>query len=145
MRIPQPVWKLALLALVACAAPGHAQSDEVVVSASAARPAIERILHADNLDVERLSAREVADTMAEIPRGRAPAEFWIAYRAHVRAWQDYAAAKERSGRSSSLDIDKAPDGAAIADARQRINTTFDLVEELARNYGARLPITATRL
>ena len=116
----------------------------MVVRASAAKPAIERILNADNLDVERLSAREVADTMAEIPRGRAPSDFWNAYQAHVQAWLEYAAAKDRSRAGTATDIDSAPNGAAIASARQRINTTFDRVEELARKYGARLPITATR-
>ena len=69
------------------AAPSPAPAD-IVVQSSAARPAIERILRADNLDVDNLPAREVADTMADIPRGVAPLDFWQAYREHVRAWQD---------------------------------------------------------
>ena len=134
-----------LLAVAATLFPAVARSEEVVVSASAARPAIERILNADNLDLDLLSSREVADTMAEIPRGTAPLEFWLAYREHVRAWQDYADAKDRGRGASPMDIDQRPDGAAISDARRRINATFDKVEEIARRHGARLPAAPTRI
>jgi hypothetical protein len=138
--------RLCLLAAAAAALPPTiAQSEEVVVRASAARPAIERILNADNLDLDRLSMREVADTMDQIPRGRAPLDFWLAYRAHVRAWQDYADARDRGRGASPTDIDRTPDGTAVSDARRRINTTFDEVEEIARRYGARLPAAPTRI
>jgi hypothetical protein len=128
--------------------PLQMQSDtvnEVSVRGSAARPAIERILTADNLDIDRLSPREVADTMAEIPRGRAPEKFWSAYQKHVRAWQDYADAQDKSRAvKSPVDIDHLPDGIAIADARKRINSTFDEVEVIAREYRARVPAISTR-
>jgi hypothetical protein len=137
--------RLWLLVVAAALNPSATVADEVVVTASAARPAIERILFADNLDLDRLSSREVADTMATITRGSAPLEFWLAYQAHVRAWQDYADAKDRSRVLSATDIDRVPDGAAIADARSRINSTFDKVEEIARRYGARLPAAPTRM
>jgi hypothetical protein len=118
---------------------------DVVVQNRAATPAIERILNADNLDVERLSPREVADTMAEIPRGRAPNDFWTAYQLHVRAWQDYADARDAARvMTSPTDIDHRPDGAAIEDARKRINSTFDQVEAIARRYHARIPASSTR-
>ena len=118
---------------------------EVIVRGSAARPAIERILTADNLDIDRLSPREVADTMAEIPRGRAPGKFWSAYQKHVRAWQDYADAQDKSRAATSpTDIDNRPDGVAIANARKRINITFDEVETIAHEYRARVPAFSTR-
>jgi hypothetical protein len=140
MSTPVVVWKLLCgLGLAGAMQPLASSPPDVVVRASAARPAIERILRADNLDVEHLPARDVADTMAEIARGGAPLDFWAAYQAHVRAWQDYAEAKERARQTSPTDIDNAPDGAAIADARKRISSTFDLVERIARGYGARLP------
>ena len=128
------------------AAPGHSDpATEIIVRNSAARPAIERILNADNLDVDRLSPREVADTMAEIARGRAPSDFWAAYQRHVRAWQDYADARDAARvLTSPTDIDHRPDGAAIEDARNRINSTFDVVEAIARSYDARIPASPTR-
>ena len=119
--------------------------EELVVRGSAAQPAIERILNADNLEVDRLSPREVADTMAEISRGRAPADFWTSYQKHVRAWQDYANARDAARVvTSATDIDHRPDGLAIADARKRINTTFDEVEAVTRRYHARMPASSTR-
>ena len=118
---------------------------EVVVQNSAAKPAIERILNADNLDLDRLSTREVADAMAQIQRGRAPVDFWNAYQLHVRAWQDYADARDAARISTSpTDIDHRPDGAAIDNARKRINSTFDEVEAIARRYHARIPAYTTR-
>jgi hypothetical protein len=139
MSTPVLVWKFLCALALAGAMQPPASSPDVVVRASAARPAIERILRADNLDVEHLPASDVADIMSEIPRGGAPLDFWTAYQAHVRAWQDYADAKERARRANPTDIDNAPDGAAIADARKRISSTFDLVERIAREYGVRLP------
>ena len=129
------------------AQPVHSEpTAEIVVQNNAWVPAIERILIADNLDVERLSPREVADTMAEIPRGRAPADFWTAYQQHVRAWQDYADALDGARViRSPTDIDHRPDGAAIQNARTRINSTFDAVEILARRYHARVPASSTRI
>jgi hypothetical protein len=126
--------------------PGYSEpAAEIVVQNSAAGPAIERILNADNLDVERLSPREVADTMAESPRGRAPSDFWTAYQQHVRAWQDYADARDAARTvTSPTDIDHRPDGAAIENARKRINSTFDQVEAIARRYHARIPTSSTR-
>ena len=126
---------------------GHsAPAAEIVVQNSAARPAIERILNADNLNVERLSPREVADTMAEISRGRAPSDFWAAYQRHVRAWQDYADARDAARVvTSPTDIDHRPNGVAIDDARKRINSTFDEVEAIARRYHARIPAYSTRI
>jgi hypothetical protein len=123
-----------------------AQPDEpeVTVRANAARPAIERILQADNLDVDNLPPHEVAETMAAIPRGQAPLNFWVAYQAHVQAWQDYADAKNRSRGASATDIDRVPNGAAITKARRRINHSFDLVKAIARRYGARMPASNTR-
>jgi hypothetical protein len=118
---------------------------DVVIQNSAAKPAIERILNADNLDVDRLSPREVAETIAEIPRGRAPGDFWNAYQLHVRAWQDYADARDAARiPTSPTDIDHRPDGAAIDSARKRINSTFDDVEAIARRYHAHIPAYTTR-
>ena len=127
--------------------PAHAEPPrEIVVRNSAAVPAIERILKADNLDVERLSPREVADAMAEISQGRAPRDFWTAYQQHVRAWQDYADARDAARIARSpMDIDNRPNGAAIDGARKRINSTFDEVEAVARRYHARIPAYSTRL
>ncbi len=48
-------------------------------------------------------------------------------------------------RSDPLQVDDAPDGRAIAAARKRINATFDVVEAIAKRYGAWPPRTPTRL
>lgn len=81
-----------------------AAESDVVITRSAATPAIERILNADNVDIDALSPREVASAMARIQRGAAPAAFWRAYQAHVRAWTAYAdaldaIAKRHPGRA----------------------------------------------
>ncbi|MCW3798223.1 hypothetical protein OMW55_10460 [Sphingomonas sp. BN140010] len=136
---------LCVAAAIANAQLESAPAQQVVVQGSAAKPAIERILQADNLDVEQLPADEVAARMAEITRGAAPAEFWAAYQAHVRAWQDYAAAKARARSAAAGDPDGQVDGRAIADARGRINRTFDAVKTIAKRYGAWPPRTPTRL
>jgi hypothetical protein len=140
-----PAKLLLTLALFAVQSVPPAKGEDIVVQSSAARPAIQRILEADNLDVDRLPAVEVAARMQEIRRGVAPADFWVAYQDHVRAWTDYAEAKARARRSDPLQIDGAPDGRAIAAARQRINATFDVVEAIAKRYGAWPPRTPTRL
>ena len=143
--------KFAIIAIGLCLMPtapaaakeADPQSQQIVVRSSAARPAIQRILEADNLDIG-LPANEVAARMREIGRGAAPTEFWTAYQDHVRAWTDYAEAKARARRSDPLRIDDAPDGAAIAAARRRINATFDVVEAIAKHYDAWPPRTPTR-
>jgi hypothetical protein len=140
-----PAKLLFALSLFALQLPAPINGEDVVVQGSASRPAIQRILEADNLDIERLPAGEVAERMREIGRGAAPVEFWAAYQAHVRAWTDYAEAKARARRADPLQVDDAPDGRAITDARRRINTTFDVVEAIAKRYRAWPPRTPTRL
>ena len=105
--------------------PAPAQDSEIVVRGDARRTAIERILEADNLDTARLSPAQVAEAMRAIDRGRAPHDFWVAYRAHVLAWTRLAAAPEQSEEAVRA-------GAAI-------DVSFDEVERIARAYGARLP------
>ena len=146
MSIRAMIGRLLCGLAILVAQPGRSEpAADVVVQNSAAVPAIERILNADNLDVDRLSPRKVADTMAEIARGRAPGDFWAAYQQHVRAWQDYADARDAARiLTSPTDIDHRPDGAAIDDARKRINSTFDQVEAIARRYHARIPASSTR-
>jgi hypothetical protein len=139
-----PAKLLFTLTLLALQSTPPVKGEDVVVQSSAARPAIQRILEADNLDVDRLPAGEVAARMREISRGVAPADFWAAYQEHVGAWTDYAEARARARRSDPLQIDGTPDGRAIAAARQRINGTFDVVEAIARRYGAWPPRTRTR-
>ena len=118
--------RLAALALLAVPLPAAvaAQDAEIVVRGDVARIEIERILEADNVDTSRLSAREVADAMAGIGRGRVPEDFWAAYQAHVAAWNRLA------GAAASLER---------ALAEQAIESSFDEVERIARRYGARLP------
>lgn len=118
---------------------------EITVRGSAARPAIERILKADNLDVEVLSPREVADAMRGIQQGAAPRAFWLAYRAHAKAWAAYADALAAARHRPAGE--PAPVGTefAIGQARVEINRSFDEVEALARRYGARLPLPRTRV
>lgn len=121
------------------------QEPEIVVTRSAAVPAIERILEADNIDIDALPPREVALRMQAIGRGAAPTAFWQTYQAHVRAWTAYADALEAErGRAPG---DPAPPGEewAVGQARAEINRTFDAVELLARRHGARLPLPRTRL
>ncbi len=120
---------LLLLTLVAQAAPVTAEEPEIVVEAPLHRLEIERILEADNLDVDRMSPRKVAEAMASIPKGRAPDEFWARYQGHVRAWQWYAALKD----------DARVHGHDVLEAEALVNATFDDVERIAESYGARLP------
>ena len=139
-----PAKLLFVFSLLALQSAPAVKGEDIIVRSNAARPAIMRILEADNLDIERLPAGEVAARMREISRGVAPADFWAAYQDHVRAWSDYAEAKARARRSDPLQVDDAPDGRAIAAARRRINATFDVVEAIAKRYNAWPPRTPTR-
>ncbi|GAA4021874.1 hypothetical protein GCM10022280_23080 [Sphingomonas swuensis] len=123
----------------------YAAEPDVVVTRSAAVPAVERILKADNLDVETLSPQEIAAAMRDIRQGAAPRDFWVAYQAHVKAWNDYAAALDAAARRQPGEL--APSGSewAVGDARTRINATFDEVERLARIRGATIPLPRTRV
>ena len=148
VRMQMLKFAVVLLGLAAVSVPSPATATDakradIVVRGSAA-PAIRRILEADNLDVERLPAGEVAARMRDIGRGAAPAEFWTAYQDHVEAWTDYAAAKARARQWDPLQSDAGPDGAAIAEARRRINATFDVVEAIAKRHGAWPPRSQTR-
>jgi hypothetical protein len=129
--------RLALLALLALPMPSGtiAQEPDIVVKGGVQRAEIERILAADNVDTSRLSEREVADIVAQVERGRAPQDFWLAYRAHVSAWERLADAVERASQAESRF--KAEE---LVRAEQSIDATFDEVERIARAYGARLPI-----
>jgi hypothetical protein len=130
--------RLALLALLALPLPAAASAPEsdIVVRGDVSRVEIERILAADNVDTSQLSEREVADAIANVRRGRAPEDFWTAYRAHVLAWERLAdaAEKARGERSESRFEDEE-----LSKAEQAIGATFDEVERIARAYGARLP------
>jgi len=116
-------------ALLALSAPAAAQEPEIVVEAPLHRTEIERILEADNLDLASTSPREVAESMARIPRGGAPDEFWARYQGHVRAWQWYAA----------LEDDDRVHWHDVSEAKTLVNATFHDVERIAESYGARLP------
>jgi hypothetical protein len=130
--------RLVLLALLAFAAPAAvaAQNADIVVRGDVSRSEIERILAADNVDTSQLSEREVADAIEGVRRGRAPEDFWRAYRAHVLAWQRLASAVEtvRAQENESRFDEKE-----VVEAEQAIGATFDEVERIARSYGARLP------
>ena len=117
---------------------------EIVVSRSAAAPAIERILKADNLDNDALAPREVAERMAEIQQGAAPAVFWQAYQAHVGAWVRYADAIDAARKRAPGEAPPRDSEWAVGKARSEINKTFDAVEKLARRYGARIPLPRSR-
>lgn len=116
-------------ALLALSAPAAGQEPEIVVEAPLHRTEIERILEADNLDLVSLTPHEVAETMARIPKGGAPDEFWARYQGHMRAWQWYAALKD-DDRVHSHDV---------SEAKGLVNQTFADVERIAESYGARLP------
>ena len=122
-----------------------AAEPDVVVSRSAAIPAIERILKADNLDVDELAPQEIATSMRDIRQGAAPRDFWIAYQAHVRAWSDYAAALDAAAKRQPGEPPSAGSEWAVGEARTRINATFDTVERLARTRGATIPLPRTRI
>ena len=130
--------RLALLAL-ALSAPAAvtAQEPDIVVKGSVQRAEIERILAADNVDTSRLSESEVADIVGQVERGRAPQDFWLAYRAHVRAWERLADAAEKARGDQGESFFEAEE---LVKAQQAIDATFDEVERIARSYGARLPV-----
>jgi hypothetical protein len=129
----------ALIAVLSssAAAPVAAQVPDIVVRGDARTAEIERILEADNLDTTQLDAREVADAIGAIPRGRAPRDFWHAYTAHVAAWRRLADAVEAARRQHPSA--QPDDSEAVIQAGQAIEATFDEVEAIARRYGARLP------
>ena len=134
---------LATLLILAGPQPVHAHGEAtIIVRASRARPAIERILKADNLRVDLLSPAEVAARMEEIEQGAAPDDFWTTYLAHVRAWRTYASAIARSRRADPRDLDRGGT-LAVAEARIAINRSFDMVEQQARKYYARIPARST--
>ena len=130
-RRPRPVRLSIALAAGLLAPLGlQAAEPEIVVEASTAREEIERILAADNLDLDALSPAEIAATMARIPRGRAPQDFWDRYQGHVRAWQWYAAISELRDVS----------GHDVLRAKDLVDASFSEVEQVAISYGARLPV-----
>src|SRR5687767_8723730 len=122
--------------------PSTAQDAEIVVRGDSRRTEIERILEADNVDTSRLGSREVADAMAGIERGRAPEDFWLAYRAHVEAWKRFAEAETIQRKQR---VPTPESAAALARAEQAIDSTFDEVERIARRHGARLPTPRWRM
>jgi hypothetical protein len=129
--------RLAALAILAAQTPAvAAQETDIVVRGDVQRMEIERVLRADNVDTSRLDSREVAEAIAGIERGRAPDDFWLAYRAHVRAWERLADAEERA----RLEQSESDFAGELAQAERAIDSTFGEVERVARNYGARLPI-----
>jgi hypothetical protein len=130
------------LSVLTLAAPVTAQDAEIVVRGDSSRMEIERILEADNVDTSRLGSREVADAMAGIERGRAPEDFWLAYRAHVEAWQRLAETETISRKQAILSRESAE---ALARAQQAIEDSFDEVERIARSHGARLPTPRWRM
>jgi hypothetical protein len=131
------IWFAGLAALPAIASaapqPPSTHDDEIVVRGSVARAEIERILGADNLDTVARPPRDVADTMARIPRGRAPADFWRSYERHLDAWEHFAQASD------------SPDDWERIAAERALNTTFDEVERIARRYGAHMPQPRTAM
>ncbi|NJC05467.1 Ser/Thr protein kinase RdoA (MazF antagonist) [Sphingomonas kaistensis] len=130
---------LATLLFLAVAEP------DLVVTRSAAIPAIERILKADNLDLDSLAPQEIAARMREIRQGAAPNDFWSAYQAHVAAWSDYAAAIDAAAKRAPGEPAPAGSEWAVGEARTRINASFDEVERLARRRGATIPLPRTRI
>ena len=131
--------RLALIAFLAIPLPAVAvaQQPDIVVQGGVQRSEIERILAEDNVDTSRLGERDVADIVAQIQRGRAPQDFWLAYRAHVRAWERLADIAEKARRGQGESFFEAEE---LVKAEQAIDSTFDEVERIARAYGARLPV-----
>lgn len=128
---------LAIVAIPATGGPAMGQpSSASVRGTEAERAAIARILAADNLDTSRLSSRQIVAAMRAIPRGRAPRDFWHAYRAHVRAWQRFAAAEERMQRLGEGD-ERARDAMFAAEAA--IESTFSEILRIAARYGVEAP------
>lgn len=123
------------------AQPPQGEAPPIVVEGEAlARTEIERILEADNVDTSRLSAGQVVQAIREIPRGRAPEDFWLAYQAHVRAWERFAsieARAEATARENPTGLGKLVP--ALEEASREIETSFDEVERIAQRYGVRMP------
>jgi hypothetical protein len=114
----------------------RAQEAEIVVRGESARIEIERILEADNVDTSRLGSSEVVEAMERIERGRAPDDFWAAYRAHVLAWIRLAGLEAATRRRTES---RPEDGQALIAAEEATGATFDEVERIARRHRARLP------
>lgn len=134
------IFRFMILACAALLVPARsiAQDQHVVVEGATARTEIERILNADNLDTSQFEPREVVEIISGIERGRAPQDFWDAYRRHVQAWAQLALAVERAQRAQA---ESTLSGGTdeVASATAAIETTFSEVERIARRYGARLP------
>jgi hypothetical protein len=134
---------LAMLAMFAVPQTGASAALQPSLPAArgteAERMAIVRILAADNLDTTTLSSRQIAQRIRAISRGRAPRDFWNAYRAHVRAWQRFAAAEERVQR-----LGQGPGAerafAAMVEAEGAVETTFSTVLRIAGSYGVEPPV-----
>jgi hypothetical protein len=133
------IMRILLPALAALLMPASAmaQEQDIVVRGQTARAEIERILDADNRDSALGSPRDVAEAMSGIERGRAPEDFWNAYQLHVRAWASLAEAVDGVQRSQAEST--FVEGLELAAAETAIETTFDEVERIARQYHARLP------
>lgn len=135
---------IAFAMLLATGAPAIAQTGTApmeVRGTAVQRMEIERILEADNLDVERLTTDQILQTMRGIPRGRAPGDFWAAYEAHIRAWEQFAAAEarvQRLGDSAKPSVVERAE-AALAAGEAAIESSFAEVLRIARLYGARVP------
>ncbi|HEX8639646.1 MAG TPA: hypothetical protein VF704_00675 [Allosphingosinicella sp.] len=129
-----------LLILTAAAAPGASApgNSSTASERDTARSEIERILEADNLDSDRLGPSEVVEIIAGIDRGGAPQDFWQAYQAHVQAWRRLADIFDRISRQQGESTFVEGEEELVA-AEEAVNTTFEEVERIARQYGARLP------
>jgi hypothetical protein len=136
--------RLIVTALLALHMPAGAiaQDADIVVQADVSRMEIERILRADNIDTARLSSHEVVVVMASVERGRAPGDFWAAYRTHVSAWIRFAAIEAPRRRKGVSGFEGM---AEWAKAERAIDSTFDEVERIARRYGAQLPPPAWKI
>ena len=137
--------RVALLMLAALALPmaAGAEDKDIVVQGDAARAEIERILSNDNVDTTQMDATEVVEAISTIRRGRAPEDFWTAYRAHVAAWERLAKAQQAMG--ARLDDSRFESSAEVEQAERAIESTFDEVERLARKYGAHMPVPPAEL
>ena len=124
-----------LLTPVASAAHAAQAGREVVVRADVARSEIERILNADNLDREAMNPQDIADSLAAIPRGRAPDDFWQAYQEHVDAWYRLAELTE-----GGLIEEEGIPFDTLENAGRAISLTFGQVQLIALSYGARMPM-----
>lgn len=132
---------LALLVAPAFADPiaAHGEQEEMQ-RMEHERQEIARILGADNVDVTRLSASEVATAIRSTRRGEAPEDFWTAYQAHVRAWERSAVAQERLQRLATgkpVPLDEI--FSEILAAEAAIDETFEAVRRIAEAHGVPMP------